>query len=163
MGLRFRFLKAASVRPPRGISLHSFTSRHSGEVLCQGPPLAGWGHCEALFPSCGGHILGRGGADGMVNCGFVSYRLARVKWVLFSETQTHVHGVKNAISSTVTIAVPRAAAPKLFPVPLHHSGPPGHCTQAVPLAAAPKRFFGPLLHSSSQGRCTKAVPWASAP
>ena len=53
-------VKEGSGRPSHGLSLPAFTSRHSGKVLRQGPPLAGWSQ-----PPCGGHISeGRSWWDG---------------------------------------------------------------------------------------------------
>ena len=54
--------------------LHLPIQWHSGKVRCQGPPLAGW---QGAKQPCGGHISGRGGADGMVDGGVLSYRLAK--------------------------------------------------------------------------------------
>ena len=66
-------------------------------IQTQWPFLSGSG----AKPPCEGAYLGSGGANGMVDCGFVSYR--RVERTSFSDPQTHVHGVKKAISGAVAV------------------------------------------------------------
>ena len=49
-------------------------------------------------------VSGMHGADEMVDGRFVSYR-RKVKWILFSDPQTQVQRIKNAISSTVPVSM----------------------------------------------------------
>ena len=52
---------------------------------------------------CEGHILSVDGADGMVDCEFVSEPLAYSQWALFTHPEIHVQGVETAISGTGSV------------------------------------------------------------